>query len=69
MNLTTATNATRILLLLCIVLGQIGSTLAQDGKASSSPEGMAMLVLFLGIAGIIGVFVIRWSQTTSEDED
>lgn len=51
------------------VFGQIGVALAQDAEASSSPEGMTMLILFLGIAGIIGVFVIRWSQSTGDDED
>ena len=55
--------------LLCLLLGQIGMALAQDGEASSSPEGMTMLVLFLGIAGIIGVFVIRWSQSTGDEEE
>ena len=54
--------------LLCLLLGRIGMALAQDGEASSSPEGMTMLVLFLGIAGIIGVFVIRWSQSTGDEE-
>ena len=44
------------------------TALAQDGE-SASPAGMAMLVLFLGIAGIIGVFVIRLSQSNSDDED
>lgn len=59
----------RILILLALLLGQLGVALAQDGDASSSPEGMSMLVLFLGIAGIFGVFVIRWSQTTGDDDD
>ncbi len=45
------------------------TALAQDGEATSSPAGLAMLVLFLGIAGIVGVFVIRWSQSTTDDED
>ena len=55
--------------LLCLLSGTIGMALAQDGEASSSPEGMTMLVLFLGIAGIIGVFVIRWSQSTGDEEE
>lgn len=45
------------------------TALAQDSEASSSPAGLAMLVLFLGIAGIVGVFVIRWSQSTTDDEE
>lgn len=45
------------------------TALAQDGEATSSPAGLAMLVLFLGIAGIVGVFVIRWSQSTTDDEE
>ena len=28
-----------------------------------------MLVLFLGIAGILGVFVIRWSQSTGDEDE
>ena len=59
----------RITILLAALLGQLGAALAQDGEAASSPEGMTMLVLFLGIAGIIGVFVIRWSQTTGGDDE
>ncbi|MCY4539647.1 MAG: hypothetical protein OXE52_15625 [Chloroflexi bacterium] len=45
------------------------TALAQDTEATSSPAGLAMLVLFLGIAGIVGVFVIRWSQSTTDDEE
>ncbi|MCY4064453.1 MAG: hypothetical protein OXG53_18955 [Chloroflexi bacterium] len=59
---------TRIVIILAVLLGPIGTALAQDGEASSSHEGMTMLVLFLGIAGIIGVFVIRWGQSTGDDE-
>lgn len=57
------------LITLAALVGQVGVALAQDGEASSSPEGMTMLILFLGIAGIIGVFVIRWSQSTGDDEE
>ena len=42
--------------------------LAQDGEASASPAGLSMLILFLGVAAIVGVFVIRWSQAASDDE-
>lgn len=59
----------RVLIVLALLIGQASLALAQDGEASSSPEGMSMLVLFLGIAGIIGVFVIRWSQSTGDEED
>ncbi len=52
---------------LLLAAAQVGVAFAQDGE-SSSPAGLAMLVLFLGLAGIIGVFVIRWSQSTGEDE-
>ena len=45
------------------------TALAQDGETTSSPAGLAMLVLFLGIAGIVGVFVIRWSQSTTDEEE
>ncbi len=45
------------------------TALAQDAEATSSPAGLAMLVLFLGIAGIVGVFVIRWSQSTTDDDE
>ena len=58
----------RLLIVLALLLGQAGMALAQDG-GGSSPEGMTMLVLFLGMAGIIGVFVIRWSQTTGDDDE
>lgn len=56
------------LLSLLIFALPVISTLAQDDEASSSPAGLAMLVLFLGIAGIVGVFVIRWSQSTPDDD-
>ena len=69
MRVTTAMDATKALVLLCALLGQMGTALAQDGEASASHEGMTMLVLFLGIAGIIGVFVIRWSQSTGDEEE
>ena len=59
----------KLILPLLVLVSQAGMALAQDGEASSSPAGLAMLVLFLGIAGIIGVFVIRWSQSTREDDE
>ena len=59
----------RLAFLLLIVLNQVGLVWAQDAEGSSSPAGLAMLVLFLGIAGMIGVLVIRWSQTTREEEE
>ena len=61
--------AYRALILLALLVGRIGSALAQDGEASTSHEGMTTLVLFLGIAGIISVFVIRWSQSTDDEQD
>lgn len=45
------------------------AALAQDGEASASPAGLSMLVLFLGVAAILGVFVIRWSQSAADDDD
>lgn len=45
------------------------TTLAQDSEGNASPAGLAMFVLFLGIAGIVGVFVIRWSQSTTDEEE
>lgn len=69
MNKLAATQTTnRVLFLLALLLGQMGTALAQDGAASAH-EGMTMLVLFLGIAGIIGVFVIRWSQSTGDEDE
>ncbi len=59
----------RLALLLIAVLAQAGTILAQDAEASSSPAGLAMLVLFLGIAGMIGVLVIRWSQSSRDEEE
>ena len=59
----------RVTIFLAVLLAQMGTALAQDGEATSSHEGMTMLVLFLGIAGIIGVFVIRWGQSTSDEEE
>lgn len=58
----------RLALLLAIVLTQVGTALAQDAE-NSSPAGLAMLVLFLGIAGMIGVLVIRWSQSSRDEEE
>lgn len=68
-KLASAGGINRVLILLALLIGQVSTALAQDGEASSSPEGMSMLVLFLGIAGIIGVFVIRWSQSTGDEEE
>lgn len=59
----------RLALLLIVALSQVGTVVAQDAEASSTPEGLAMLVLFLGIAGMIGVLVIRWSQSSQEDDE
>jgi len=67
-KLATTLTTNRALFLLALLLGGVGSALAQDGEAGSH-EGMTMLVLFLGIAGIIGVFVIRWSQSTSDEDE
>ncbi len=69
-NLQTWNREIRLALLLMVLLAQVATALAQDTEeASSSPAGLAMLVLFLGIAGMIGVLVIRWSQTTGEEEE
>ena len=54
---------------LMIFLTPLGTALAQDGENSASPAGLAMLVLFLGIAGIGGVFVIHLGQSASEEDD
>ncbi|MCY4071371.1 MAG: hypothetical protein OXG60_08730 [Chloroflexi bacterium] len=56
-------------LTLLMFLTNCMTALSQDSEATSSPAGLAMLVLFLGIAGIVGVFVIRWSQSTTDDEE
>ena len=56
-------------LALLMILTSGMTALAQDGEATSSPAGLAMFVLFLGIAGIVGVFVIRWSQSTTDEEE
>lgn len=50
-----------------LLLMPLGTAFAQDGGASS-PAGLEMLVLFMGIAGIGGVFVIRWAQSADEDD-
>ena len=54
---------------LLVLLSSQFTALAQGGDGGSSPAGLAMLVLFMGIAGIVGVFVIRWSQSTTDDDD
>ncbi len=69
MNQISLPRVGKFFLLLLVVLSQASLVFAQDGEASSSPAGLSMLILFLGIAGIIGVLVIRWSQAASEDED
>ena len=63
------TSKMRLALLLAIVSAQAGAVLAQDAESSSSPAGLAMLVLFLGIAAMIGVLVIRWSQSSRDEEE
>ena len=62
-------NRVRGILSMALVLSALGAASAQDAAAQSSPAGLSMLVQFLGIAGILGVFVIRWSQSTGDDED
>jgi len=69
MNATRSMRMLALVYALLLVAAQAGAVWAQDGEASSSPAGLAMLVLFLGLGGIIGVFVIRWSQSTGEDEE
>ncbi len=67
----TSAKSIRMLALICSLLlaaAQAGLAFAQGGE-SSSPAGLSMLVLFLGLGGIIGVFVIRWSQSTGEDDE
>ena len=56
-------------LALMVFLMPLGIAFAQDGETSSSPAGLAMLVLFLGIAGIGGVFIIHWGQSAAEEDD
>lgn len=68
-NLLAWISEKRLALLLMAVLSQFGTVLAQDTEAASSPAGLAMLVLFLGIAGMIGVLVIRWSQSSRDEEE
>ena len=58
-----------VLLTLLIFALPALTVFAQEDEASSAPAGLAMLVLFLGIAGIVGVFVIRWSQSTPGDDE
>ena len=62
-------NARQLALLLIAAMSPIGTVWAQGDEASSSPAGLAMLVLFLGIAAMIGVLVIRWSQSSREEEE
>ncbi len=57
------------LLVFALLMSQASASLAQADAAASSPAGMSMLLLFLGIAAILAVFVARWSQSTSEDDD
>ncbi len=59
----------RSALLTLLLLTSRMTALAQGSESGSSPAGLAMLVLFMGIAGIVGVFVIRWSQSTTDDEE
>lgn len=68
-NLVAWISELRVALLLAVLLCQVGTAWAQDVEASSSPAGLAMLVLFLGIAGMIGVLVIRWSQSSRDEEE
>ena len=68
-KLAIAQTTIRVFFMTALLVGPVGSALAQDGEASSAHEGMTMLVLFLGIAGIIGVFVIRWGQSTGDEDE
>ena len=65
-KLATTLTLNRVVFTLGLLLSGVGTALAQDGAAH---EGMTTLVLFLGIAGIIGVYVIRWSQSTSDEDE
>lgn len=68
-KLAIAQTTIRVFFLTALLAGPIGRALAQDGEAASSPAGLTMLVLFLGIAGIIGVFVVRWGQSTGDEDE
>ncbi len=69
MKLRTSRLVSKIAMLLAILCGQLVPVVAQDAESPTSPAGLAMLVLFLGIAAMIGVLVIRWSQTSGDEEE
>ena len=67
--MTKASRVKHLFLTLMVWLMPSGMAFAQDGESASSPAGLAMLVLFLGIAGIGGVFVIHWGQSAADDDE
>lgn len=69
MNLYRSSQARALFLTLAVFLMPFGMAFAQDGESTASPAGLVMLVLFLGIAGIGGVFVIHWGQSVSEEDE
>lgn len=69
MNLSRLSQAKALFLTFAVFLMPLGMAFAQDGESSSSPAGLVMLVLFLGIGGIGGVFVIHWGQSVSEEDE
>ena len=69
MNLSRLSQAKALFLALAVFLMPLGTAFAQEGESASSPAGLGMLVLFLGIAGIGGVFVIHWGQSVSEEDE
>ncbi len=69
MNFSPLRRIKRIGFTLALLLWQVGAVFAQDAEVSSEPAGLVMLVMFLGIAAMLGVFIVRWSQSTGEDDD
>lgn len=56
-----------VVLLMTLAL-TVGTVFAQEEEASSSPSGLATLVLLMGLGAIVAVFFITWTQSQDDNE-
>ena len=47
----------------------VGTVFAQEGEEASSPSGLTLLILLIGIGALGAIFLVNWSQSMTESED
>lgn len=61
--------ATPVLITLFTLALTVGTVFAQEGEEASSPSGLTLLILLIGIGALGSIFLVNWSQSMSESED